>query len=447
MNNVIGTILGYGLGAIYRNKISGIIFSVLVLILNLIGLIEGDIIRSILLTIIIFFPVLIVVGVVSRIADIARNKRNNAYTKMFEAMRFCSSDGQYPVLAQESIINHAQLLVFHSQIPLDVWIAKKSLLETHLNKQIIKITNNYGEKNVVILYLVNENLPEILYWNNSYLQPQETILVLGIDYTDIIHIDLNHSPHAFIAGETGSGKSNILKCLIYQCLIKEHEVKLIDFKRGVSFFDFSNLIEVYFDYDRITAVLEELVTETNKRLDLFVKYRVENMDEYNSLVSYEKRLKRVVVFIDELAELMRAGDKEGNKQVTGYLETLTRVSRASGINLIMGIQRPDSTVINGQIKSNVSMRICGRFVDPEPSRIMIGNDMAKELPNIKGRFILRNEEFIEFQSFYINSDLMIGLDKVNVMNHELEQKTEPETIQEQEREEPVMDFDFDEIEL
>ena len=201
--------------------------------------------------------------------------------------------------------------------------------------------------------------------------------------------------------------------------------------------------------DRIATVLENLVNETNKRLDLFVKYKVEDMEEYNSLVSEDKRLKRIVVFIDELAELMRASDKQATKQITGFLETLTRISRASGINLIMGIQRPDATVVNGQIKSNVTMRICGRFVDPEPSRIMLGNDMAKELPNIKGCFILRNEEFIEFQAFYIYSDLMTGLDTVNIRYHaEPAQDKEPKQIQKvDKRMETDLDFNFDDVEV
>ena len=68
----------------------------------------------------------------------------------------------------------------------------------------------------------------------------------------------------------------------------------------------------------------------------------------------------------------------------------------------MGIQRPDSTIISGQIKNNVSYRICGRFVDKEPSRIMLGNDMASTLKNIKGRFIIKDDNFVEIQAFYFN---------------------------------------------
>jgi len=66
----------------------------------------------------------------------------------------------------------------------------------------------------------------------------------------------------------------------------------------------------------------------------------------------------------------------------------------------MGIQRPDSTIISGQIKNNVSYRVCGRFVDREPSRIMLSCDAASTLPNVKGRFIVKDDDLYEVQSFY-----------------------------------------------
>ena len=86
-------------------------------------------------------------------------------------------------------------------------------------------------------------------------------------------------------------------------------------------------MEIYSDYEKIRLVLESLVKETNDRLDLFVKNRVENINEYSQLG--KGKMKRIVVFIDELAELMRSTDKESNKAITNALETLTRLSSVS----------------------------------------------------------------------------------------------------------------------
>jgi S-DNA-T family DNA segregation ATPase FtsK/SpoIIIE len=85
--------------------------------------------------------------------------------------------------------------------------------------------------------------------------------------------------------------------------------------------------------------------------------------------------------------------------------TLARLSRATGINLFLGVQRPDANVLTGQIKNNVPVRICGRFADKPASEIVLGNSAACDLPEIKGRFIYKmgNETF-DFQSFYFDDE-------------------------------------------
>jgi len=108
---------------------------------------------------------------------------------------------------------------------------------------------------------------------------------------------------------------------------------------------------------------------------------------------------KIIVFIDELPELLNTNDKEMYNILNSSLETLTRLSRAVGIHLIMGIQRPDSTIVSGQIKNNVAYRVCGRFADKEPSRIVLNNDIATTLPETKGRFILKDSNYRVVQCF------------------------------------------------
>ena len=188
--------------------------------------------------------------------------------------------------------------------------------------------------------------------------------------------------------------------------------------------------------------LNAYVRETNNRLDLLRENRVENIAEYNKALPNGRAMKRIVIFIDELAELMRASDKETTKSITNSLETLTRLSRAVGINIIMGLQRPDATIVNGQIKNNVSLRICGRFVDPEPSRIVLGSDMATRLPSIKGRFIIKDDEASEFQAFKITTEMMRLIDI-----SPREQKAPPNMLEDKGTTQKTIDFDFDGMEL
>ncbi len=206
---------------------------------------------------------------------------------------------------------------------------------------------------------------------------------------------------------------------------------MIDFKRGVSFAYFGNAIQVYYEYGATVRLLKDIVAEAERRLDLFRESRVDNINTYNQKSGYTKELKRMAIFIDELAELLKTRDKETSKSLYDSLETLTRISRATGIHLIIGVQRPDSTIITGQIKSNIPYRICGHFVDKEPSRIVMGNDIANTLPNIKGRFIIRDSNFHEVQAFYISDDFLHATYKrySNTTDIPVTPETAPESVE------------------
>lgn len=290
-------------------------------------------------------------------------------------------------LCKKDINEYLTTLVFNSLIPLSDWQKKQENLETALNMTIDRIEQDENNKQVIKVICTNKPLPSKINFNNSFIS-NEDILNIGFGCYGIVGYDLSKYPHSFITGDTGSGKSNIMRCLIYQALFKGYEVVLIDFKRGVDFAIFSEHVEIITDEDKALKELENTIDETNQRLDLLRTHRVENINNYNETA--EKKLKRKIIFIDELAELLTSNDRTFVKKIYSYIETLLRKSRAPGINLIMGLQRVDSTIITGQMKTNVAFRVCGHFPDPEPSRIILGNDMAMKLPDIKGRFIVKS---------------------------------------------------------
>jgi len=342
-------------------------------------------------------------GMIQKIATIFKQKK---YTQLFYSIGLKTLNNEYPIWLCEDETEYLKILAFQSRVPVKDWVIKKSHIETFLNAKISKIHNHHENNNIVYVEVIKKDLPQTLDWSDDepYAFDEVDILSLGISYDGLVGIDLNKNAHAFIAGETGSGKSNILKGLIYQSIVKFYDVILIDFKRGVSFSTFDKHIKIYSEHEESKIILEKLVAETNARYDYFRKKRVEDLRAFNNLGG--RQMCRIIVFIDELAELIKTSDKEATKSIMNSLETLTRLSRGAGISLIMGIQRPDSTVITGQIKNNVSFRVCGRFVDPEPSRIMLGNDMATKIPNKKGRFIIKDDDYTEFQAFRFTDEIL-----------------------------------------
>jgi len=313
-------------------------------------------------------------------------------------------------LYKEEVNEFMRAYTFKCYCPVKLWLAKKDYVEMHMNAKIIDIVQNHEDKAKIHLLTEKKPLSGNIPWSNDFIMPNNA-LCIGASHFGKIYMDLDQYPHAFIAGETGSGKSNILKCMIHQALVKGYDVILIDFKRGVSFAEFSKYVSIHYEYKDVVNVLKNMVLETITRLDKFRVYGVDNLFDYNLVASTDKQRKKIV-FIDELAELLKTKDKETSNVLYDCIETLTRLSRAVGIHLIMAIQRPDANIVGGQIKNNVSYRICGRFVDGEPSRIMLSNESAKNLPNIKGRFIVKGDDIREVQGFYYSSKMVRPLPRI-----------------------------------
>ena len=335
------------------------------------------------------------------------------YDKCFEDIGFKAKNGKYPKYAGSSKEGKKILLFFQSTIPLSEWRSARERLETALDCSIIKIENGRNKRTVKLTTLPSDyKIPTMVMWSEEYLNEKNGVLTLGISALNPISFNLNRVPHVLVAGETGSGKSVILRCLLWQLIEQGARVYMIDFKGGVEFGkQYEQYGEVITERERALQVLEMLVKENEYRLRIFRDLEVKNLDEYNKKT--KQNLCRIGVFTDELAEML---DKKGvakeereiYEKIEGRLSTLARLSRATGINLFMGVQRPDANVLTGQIKNNIPVRISGRFADKTASEIVLGNTDAVNLPDIKGRFLYKvGNETIEFQSFYFDDETML----------------------------------------
>jgi len=374
----------------------------------------------------------LLLGVYEWFADIPYRASVRRWNQIFADIGMGGKDTPNYLFDKE-ISKYAKQIVFKTLIPPNVWESKKEALEMHINKKILSIIQDEDNNRIIRLIIAGEPLTSDIAWSEDYFDYGTDFLNIGISYFGFVGMDLTKHPHAFVAGETGSGKSNILKCMIHQSLNKYYDVVLIDFKRGVAFSGFSDYIDMHFDYKSAIEALKGVIVDTNRRLDLFRESRVDSFEDYNEHSG--EKLRRKILFIDEVAELLKTRDKEISNILYDSLETITRLSRATGIHLIMGIQRPDSTIISGQIKNNVPFRVCGRFVDPEPSRIMLNNESAIKLPNIKGRFLIKDDVMHEVQCFYYSNSSLAGLwvmprSKINAptMN---EEKAKPSPIKQE----------------
>ena len=191
--------------------------------------------------------------------------------------------------------------------------------------------------------------------------------------------DIAKMPHCLIAGSTGSGKSVCINSLITSLLYKAspEEVKMIMIDPKVVELSVYNgiphlLIPVVTDPRKAAGALNWAVTEMLNRYNLFAKENVRDLESYNEnmVEKGEPKLPKIVIIIDELADLMIASPKE----VEEYICRLAQLARAAGMHLIIATQRPSVDVITGLIKANVPSRIAFAVSSQIDSRTIL--DMA-----------------------------------------------------------------------
>ena len=296
---------------------------------------------------------------------------------------------------------------FTSQgIPLKVWQDKQAAIETALDITIVKMKNGSGKSRVLIQAVpAVSDLPEMIQWKDKYLSEQSFILNLGESFTGPITVDLARVPHILLGGATGSGKSVLLKLLLMQANKKGAKVCIADFKGGVDFPPvWHKECRMCFEEQSTLELLTELTEELERRKQLLKSSGLPNIDHYNAATG--ENLQRYIFACDELAEMLdKTGlakdQKETVNKIEGLLSTIARQGRAFGIHLILATQRPDSTILNGQIKNNINCRICGR-ADNVLSMIILDNtDAADQIPeDAQGRFLLKGGSM--FQAYWFD---------------------------------------------
>ena len=195
--------------------------------------------------------------------------------------------------------------------------------------------------------------------------------------------DLAKMPHMLIAGQTGSGKSVCVNAIINSLLYRAgpDEVKLILVDPKVVELQCYNgiphlLIPVVNDPHKAAAALAWAVAEMMERYDKFAERKVRNLDGYNSVIGPgEKPMARIVIIIDELADLMMVCKKD----VEEYICRLTQLARAAGIHLIVATQRPSVDVITGLIKANIPSRIAFKTASSVDSRTILDRNGSEQL--------------------------------------------------------------------
>lgn len=259
-------------------------------------------------------------------------------------------------------------------------------------------------------------------------------------------IDIAKCPHILIGGSTGSGKSYLMKCMLsdilksgdakvividpksvdYQFLVNDRKIEFgdngdTDVKDGWIANGLMLLDRDSIDSMDANKMLNELVKEMQRRYSYMKQWGCvdwqEVMDSEEMWSQYRSMFgrKRVILMVDELADLMYWDRQKSMEILVGYEEEevdgttmrehevfeplrygvyvpladdvwkimkgtiegclikIATLGRAAGIHLVLGTQRPDAQILSGQLRANLPCRICLRVSNKMERRIILGD--------------------------------------------------------------------------
>lgn len=234
-----------------------------------------------------------------------------------------------------------------------------------------------------------------------FLQKYRLPVVVGRDqFGNMITYDMidSNTPHLLIAGETGSGKSSmvrvVLSTLIQYMSPNKLHLYLGDLKNSEFHFlrRVKHVKEVCMEEIEMKIMLHKVWNEIRERRKLMEEYEVDHIDEYNKL-NPDKQKPYILLAIDEVAML------QDEKECMTTIEKISAVGRALGVFLMLSMQRPDAKVLDGKLKLNMTVRMGFKCDNTINSNIM-GTPGSEHLEQ-SGQMILKLNGLKKVQAPYL----------------------------------------------
>ncbi|MFI3230271.1 MAG: DNA translocase FtsK [bacterium] len=305
------------------------------------------------------------------------------------------------------------------------------------NPILIKFDNN-NELNNFFIDICNKtvkniDLRELLITKNFTDDYSDTVFGLGKDMNNNSLIkDISELGHLLIAGNKSSGKSVLLNSIITSILYKSTPNEVKFFIIGTNqeklkiFNNMPHLVSpIITNLEKGLLTINWCIAEMMMRFNLFSENNVTDLEEYNNLVIESgdscNILQKIVVVIDELADLMTLA----SKGLEGELCRLAQLSKPTGIHLIIQTEVFSSRNITPLIKSSISCKICFSVSDENASKLILNETGAEKLlgygdmlykedfsagvVRVKGPYVTREEVMKVIKYININNGFDNGI--------------------------------------
>ncbi|MBP2643448.1 MAG: segregation ATPase, FtsK/SpoIIIE family [Firmicutes bacterium] len=242
----------------------------------------------------------------------------------------------------------------------------------------------------VVLTVLSEPIPTVLKFEMTDLKGAYLPAYFGQSATGPVIRDLADSPFLMVAGMPGWGKSNSIHVLVCNLLLtREIYAVIVDMKR-LEFTYLKKHALVVTDIPQARDVLTAINKEIDKRLDVLEKAGCVKIQEYVGHMPF------MLLVIDELAEMQ-------DEVCQTLINRALRLGRAAGFAAILSTQRPSSDMWPGWTSSRalINASLVFRMRDAVNSRMLLDNDAAAMLAEVKGRAIYQWERQLEVQVPYL----------------------------------------------
>jgi S-DNA-T family DNA segregation ATPase FtsK/SpoIIIE len=305
-----------------------------------------------------------------------------------------------------------KILISSVGVGVDRYIAKKSDLEMSLRSTIENIGTTENNKFIEIL-TTDRIIPTMLPYRNCLSALADSMqFPLGDSLGGLLVQDLSILPHMMIAGASGGGKSNFFKQTILS-LIKTTpriQVYLLDLKKGIEAKEFSSLpnVTIAKTESEASILLAKLRQEMNSRFEILERTGRTSIDP-------ERDQKDVIVVAVDEASVLYSKTRVSKLKAKSAAEAreltddLAKLGRAARIHLILATQKVTTETIDTKIQENMGGRICFKANTFQGSMTVLGNKMAYDLPDIKGRAVWANgTTFVEVQTPFIKDEVLVS---------------------------------------